>query len=96
MRDYTGTDVASLRLLTIALARDAIFGREEMAAKSLSCRKNTGVLSKQKLDYIKTLVRSRVSHKSNIEFEHIWTMCRGSISKCCQTLRNGRNIDLST
>ena len=90
MRDYTGTDVARLWLLTIALARDAIFGREEMAAKSLSGRKKTGVLSKQKLDYIKTLVCSRVSHKSNIEFEHIWTLCRGSISKCCQTLRNGR------
>ena len=40
MRDYNGTDVASLRLLTIASARrDAIFGKEEMAKKSLSGRK---------------------------------------------------------
>ena len=39
MRDYHGTDVASLWLLSIALARDAIFGKEEMAKKSLSGRK---------------------------------------------------------
>ena len=88
MRDYNGTDVASLRLLTIALARDAIFGKKEMAKKSLSGRKNTGILSKYKLDSIKTLVRSRVPNKPNVEFEYIWTLCRGSLSKSCQTLRN--------
>ena len=71
MRDYNGTDVASLRLLTIALARDAIFGKKEMAKKSLSGRKNTGIFSKHKLDYIKTLVRSRVPNKPNVEFEYI-------------------------
>lgn len=41
MKSQSGTDVASLRLLTTALARDAIFGREELTKKSLSGRKNT-------------------------------------------------------
>jgi hypothetical protein len=59
MRDYTGTDKISLRNLTTALARDAIFGRHELAAASLSGRKQTQVLNKDKLDYIKLLVRSR-------------------------------------
>ena len=31
MMDYPGTDVASLRRLTTALARDAIFGREALS-----------------------------------------------------------------
>ena len=45
MNNNPGSDLASLRLLTTALARDAIFGREELANKSLSGRKNTGVLA---------------------------------------------------
>ena len=88
MRNNEGTDLASLRNLATALARDAIFGRKEMAKKSLSGRHHTGVLDKEKLDYIKLLVRSRVPNISSIEFEHKWTMCRLSLSKSCQTLRN--------
>ena len=41
MANNTGTDVASLRQLTTALAHDAIYGREELAMKSLSGHKNT-------------------------------------------------------
>jgi len=88
MRDNPGKDVAKLRILTTALAREAIFGREELAQKSLSGRKNTGILDKEKLEYIKTLVHSRVPEKSKLEFESIWTMCRSSLSKSCQTLRD--------
>ena len=85
---YVGSDVASLRNLATALARESIFGREEMAKKSLSGRKNTDILDKEKVDYIKTLVRSRVPNTSQVEFEHVWTLCRKSLSKSCQTLRN--------
>ena len=87
MRNNPGSNVASLRSLTTALARDAIFGREELARSSLSGRKNTGTLSDAKLTYIKTLVQSRVPNKSPVEFEHIWSLCRQSLSKSCQTLR---------
>ena len=88
MNNNSGTDVASLRNLTTALARDAIFGRKEMAKKSLSGRNETRVLDSEKLNYIKTLVRSRVSEKPRIEFEHTWALCRNSLSISCQTLRN--------
>jgi len=88
MKDIPGGDVASLRMLTTALAREAIFGREELAKASLSGRKNTGILCKEKVNYIKSLVRSRVPKMSKIEFEHVWVLCRNSLSKSCQTLRN--------
>ena len=64
LRDYPGSDVATLRLLTTALAREAIFGREELAKKSLSGRNNTGMLEQEKLDYIKTLIKTRVPRKT--------------------------------
>lgn len=88
MRENTGTDTLSLRKLTTALAREAIFGRREMTTKSLSGRYATGELDKQKISYIKSLVHSRVPKKSAVEFESIWKQCRGSLSKSCQTLRN--------
>ena len=93
LKDYKGKDVSTLRVLTVALAREAIFGRKEMARSSLSGRKNTALLDSQKLDYIKTLVRSRVSEKSQVEFEAIWTLCRSSLSKSCQTLRTTAKKD---
>ena len=80
MNDNAGSDIASLRALTTALAKDAIFGREELIKSSLSGRKNTGALSLEKL----TLVRSRIPNKTSVEFEYIWTLCRNSL---CQTLR---------
>ena len=49
--DYPGSDEASLRRLTTALARDAIFGREALCRSSLSGKNNTGSLEKHKLDY---------------------------------------------
>ena len=90
MSDVPGSDVASLRLLTTALARNAIFGREHLAKSSLSGRKNTSCLDQEKLDYIKTLVHSRANTKSEVEFEFIWSQCRNSLSKSCQTLRNAK------
>lgn len=90
MNRYSGTDLASLRKLTTALAREAIFGREELAQKSLSGRNETEQLDKQKLDYIKTLVHSRIPNKSSVDFEDTWKWCRGSLSKSCQTLRNAK------
>ena len=88
MRDNPGKDVATLRTLTTALAREAIFGKEELAKRSLSGRNNTAILDKEKLEYIKTLVHTRIPEKSKLEFESIWTMCRSSLSKSCQTLRD--------
>ena len=79
-------------MLTVALARDAIFGRDELATKSLSRRKNTGVLDSEKLNYIKTLIYSRVPQKSPVELEYIWTLCRTSLSKSCQTLRAKKRL----
>ena len=82
-----GQDEAALRKLTTALAREAIFGRDELAKKSLTGRTGTEELDKQKIDYIKSIVRSRVPKKSDVEFESIWKWCRRSLSKSCQTLR---------
>ena len=87
MNDHTGNDVAILRELAIALARDAVFGREELIKNSLSSRKNTGSLDRKKLDYIKTVLHTRRPNMSDVDFEQIWTLCRQSISKSCQTLR---------
>ena len=39
MKDYPRSDVAPLRRLTTALAREAIFGKEEMCRSSLSGQK---------------------------------------------------------
>lgn len=50
--------------------------------KSLTGRNETEQLYKQKINYIKTLVQSRVPNKSNAEFEtQKW--CHGSLSKSC-------------
>ena len=88
LHNYSGTDLAALRKLTTALAREAIFGREELAKKSLTGCNETEQLDPQKLDYIKTLVHLRVPKKSAVDFEETWKLCRGSLSKSCQTLRN--------
>ena len=48
MNDCPGTDVSSLRELAKALARDAIFGRDELIKSSLSGRRNIGSLDKKK------------------------------------------------
>ena len=82
--DYPGSDEASLRWLTTALARDAIFGRDALCRSS---KNNTGSLEKHKLDYIKAVVKSRVPNMPEVAFEGIWSKCRGSLSKSCQTLR---------
>ena len=87
MNDRPGTDVQRLRELAIALARDAVFGKDQLVKCSLSGRKHTGTLDQEKLDYIKMAVHSRVPNKSPVEFEHIWQLCRSSISKSCQALR---------
>ena len=88
LSENSGTDTASLRKLATALAREAIFGRDELAKKSLSGRCSTEELDKAKVSYIKSLVHSRVPKKSKLDFEDIWKQCRGSLSKSCQTLRN--------
>ena len=89
MKDHQGTDVNSLRRLATAIAREAIFGKKELQNSSLSGKNRTGILDKNKLDYIKNVVRSRVPTMSELEFEFLWKMCRSSISKSCQTLRTG-------
>ena len=87
MKDYPGNDVFTLRRLATALARDAIFGKKALSKSSLSGKNNTGCLEKRKLEYIKTIVRSRVPTMSDVAFEALWGKCRSSLSKSCQTLR---------
>lgn len=85
--DHPGTGIAHLRNLAISLAKDAMFGKEEMVRCSLSGRKSTMALDEKKLKYIKTIIKSRVPRMSETEFDHLWILCRNSISKSCQGLR---------
>ena len=87
LQDNPGSSVTSLRTLSVALARDAIFGKDEMIQKSLSGRKGTMSLDPKKLEYIKLVVKSRVPKMTPVEFEYVWGLCRASISKSCQCLR---------
>ena len=59
MMDYPGCDEASLRRLTTALAREAIFGKEALRKSSLSGKNQTGCLEKHKLDYIKATTHGK-------------------------------------
>ena len=94
--DHPGSSVASLINLALSLAREAIFGKEQMIKCSLSGRKNTTSLDEKKLDYIKTVVRSRVPNMTQNEFDCIWGLCKSTISKSCQSLRNKTRRKLST
>ena len=87
MKYYKGNDTATLRLLTVALARDCIFGREVLVKRSVGGRQGYDQLDPEKMEYIKALIRSRVPKKPKIEFEHIWGLCRTSLGKSCQGLR---------
>ena len=75
LKDNPGNSFAALRILSTALARDAIFGRDEMVRCSLSGRKGIVSLDTQKLDYIKSVVKSRVPRMPPVEFEYIWSLC---------------------
>ena len=57
LADNPGSSVANLRNLALCLARDAIFGRDEMGKCSLSGRKNTCSFDEKTMEYIKTVVR---------------------------------------
>ena len=87
LKEYPGKGKLQLRLLATVLARDIIFGREVLGKCSLSGRKSTDTLDPKKLNYIKTVIRSRVSEMPEVEFEYLWLKCRQSISKSCQALR---------
>ena len=45
---------------------------------------NTVGLEDDKMEYIKSVIRSRVPKMPGVE---LWKMCRNLISKACQTLR---------
>lgn len=96
LTDNPGTSVANLRNLALSLARDAIFGRDEMLKFSLSGRKNTCCFDEKKMEYIRTVVRSRVPNMTKGEFNGIWGLCKGTISKSCQTLRTKAKRKLIT
>ena len=96
MRDHPGNDIFTLRRLTTALARDAIFGKQALGRSSLSGKNNTGCLEKRKLEYIKALVRSRVPTMSDVTFEAIWAKCHSSLSKSCQILRTTAKKEILT
>jgi len=94
MKNYPGESVSALRKLAGALARDAIFGREELRRSSLrgGGKNNTGSLDKEKLQYIKSAVRTRLpTDTSPVLFEAIWDKCRSTISRSCQLLWDSVN-----
>ena len=86
LHENHGTAVSDLRRLSVALARDAIFGREALSNSDLGGKKFTR-LEEKKMEYIKTVVKSRVPNMPQVEFELVWGLCRTSISKSCQSLR---------
>ena len=90
MRNYPGEDASTLRRLATALAHDSIFGKDALRSSSLrgGGKSKTGSLDKKKLEYIKTVLRTRVPDLSALEYEGVWDKCRSSISKSCQTLRD--------
>ena len=53
LKDIPGKDRAALRRLAVALARDAVFGREAWAKTYLSDA------DPAKMDYVKSMVHSR-------------------------------------
>ena len=95
MRDYPGESLESLHRLAGALARDVIFGRDTLRKSSLSGRPQKGKtiptqapLDEEKMKYIKAVVHSRVPNTSVLHFEAVWSKCRNTISKACQTLHD--------
>jgi len=72
--------------LSSALALQSIFGRDALRRSSLrgGGKSNTDSLDKQKLDYIKAVVRSRVPDIPSVAYETI----RFSIGKRFQTSRD--------
>lgn len=87
LEENPGKGETQLRQLTTALARDGVFGREALEKCSLSGRKRTDTLDPKKVDYIRSVIRSRVPEMSDVLFECLWTKCRQSLSKSCQALR---------
>ena len=85
MNDQTGNDVATLRELVIALARDAVFGREELIKISSSGRKNTGSLNRKKLDYIKTVLHTRQPNMLNVDILNKFGLY---VDNLCQIMSN--------
>ena len=90
LSEHPGTDVVGLRELAIAFTKECIYGKEPLIQCSLSGKKNTATLDKEKMDYIKMAAQSRVSNKPAVEFKYYWSLCQLSISKSCQTLSNAR------
>ena len=83
MNEYSGEQVSQLRKLASALACNSIFGKDALRAGSLrgGRQSKTQSLNKVKLNYIKTVIRTRVPNLSPIEFEAIWEKCHTTISK---------------
>ena len=90
MRHYPGESIETLRKMATALAMQSIFGRDALRRSSLrgGGKNNTDSLDKEKLDYIKSAVQSRVPNIPSVAFEAIWDKCRYGIGKRCQTLRD--------
>ena len=84
MRVIPGTDIASLRRLATAVAREVILGKKELQHSSLSGKKRTGSLDKSKLDYIKSILKSRVPNMRVLEY--YWSWSGQSADHHCQSL----------
>ena len=95
MRDYPGESLESLHRLAGTLACDAIFGQDTLRKSNLSGRPQKGKttptqvpLDEEKMEYIKTVVRSYMPDNSVLHFKAVWSKCRNTISKACQTLHD--------
>ena len=70
MRHYPGESIETLRKMATALAMQSIFGRDALRRSSLRAggKNNMDSLDKEKLDYMKSAVRSRV------QIFHLWLL----------------------
>ena len=89
---FPGKNTSSLRELTVALARNVVFGDVVLARSSRSDRNDSDQLDPQKLAYIKSIIRGRVGLMGDNEFELVWKKCLESLGKMCSKLRSKRLI----
>jgi len=76
--------------MSCALAHQSIFGKDTLFRGNLrgGGKNNTASLDKEKLEYIKAVVRTRIPNMSSVAYKAVWDNCKESISKCCQTMRD--------
>lgn len=90
---FPGKNLGSLRELTVALARDVVFGDEVLSRSSRSGRNDTNQLDQGKMKFIRSIVRGRVGLMGDSEFDLVWRKCLDSLGKCCSKLKAKRMLE---